>query len=137
MGILGSLLGPQLGLGYHVAEQIQEKQREKYKSILVDADQSLNYLNQIRAQKEEALRQKTMLEQLSVQTEGCWAGESGDALRKVLANAIAEQGAIAKDLEDDATIMMQAIQSLIDTDEKMAELIRGTQSGSSGGGRRG
>ena len=134
MGILDNWLG--LNPVGQIIDHVQEMQQKKYKSILVNADESLEFLRQIRLQKDEVLQQKAMLEQLSVQTEGCWKGASGDALRTVLANAIAEHAAIAKDLENDTLIMTQAIQSLIDTDEKIAELIYSTGSGS-GGGRRG
>ena len=134
MGILDNWLG--LNPVGQIIDHVQEMQQKKYKSILVNADESLEFLRQIRLQKDEVLQQKAMLEQLSVQTEGCWKGASGDALRTVLANAIAEHAAIAKDLENDTLIMTQAIQSLIDTDEKIAELIHSTGSGS-GGGRRG
>lgn len=109
--------------------------------LYANIEESKEVLKKIKAQAETIRTQKTALQKLSTATETCWKGTSGDALRERLAALIKEQEAIAKELEQNAQSMTQAIQHLEDEDASLAYAFRqagGGNSGlsSSGSGRR-
>lgn len=105
-------------------QKVEEVKSKRAAEIKVSVDESKAVLKQISAKAADVRTGKKQLQTLSTQSETCWKGESGDALRALLANVIAEQESIAKELEENAASMSQMVQHLINDDENLAEYFR-------------
>lgn len=137
MGIDSWIKGSSVGALGILNNVIEEGKKKKAAEIKVSVEDSKTVLKQIGAKAADVRAGKKQLQALSTQSETCWKGESGDALRALLAKAIKEQEAIAVELEDNAATMTQMVQHLINDDQELAEYFRSSSGrGSSGGGRR-
>lgn len=113
-------------------QELEQAKKKKALQIMANVDECQAILRKIKGKAADVRTQKKLLEQLSADTETCWRGLSGDALREKLSQMIAQQDKIAKELEENANEMIRMLQQLEDEDERLAAAIRG----SSGGGRR-
>lgn len=102
--------------------------------IAIDIDRARAVLTNLMRKVEEVRGQQARLEALRAETETCWRGASGDALREHLTLAVNEQKLIADEMEENVYLLNKLVDGIVEQDQVLAKVIRNTNYG---GGRPG
>lgn len=92
--------------------------------LYAQTDEAKTILKKMEAKAADIESQKAELEKLSATLGTCWKGASSNAMQEKLAALIKEQGAIARELKENAAAMRRDLQQLEDADRALAEAIR-------------
>lgn len=105
--------------------------------LAIDVERARGVLTKLQGKVEEVRGQQKRLEALYAETETCWRGRSGDALREHLTRAVNEQKLIGDEMEANVSQLQKLVDRIVEEDQLLADKIRTSPSLVSGGGRHG
>lgn len=116
------------GFNHWLDQILQRGTATDMTQIAIDVDRARAVLTNLLGKAEEVRGQQARLEALYAETETCWRGASGDALREHLTLAVNEQKLIADEMEENVCLLRKLVDGIVEQDQALARVIRSTSS---------